>query len=179
MNLSLPSRRVVLIVGTVLLGISLALGIPWLSPTRGVERVWAGTLASLADNKLDDFEAYLDPNYRDGFGLDRAGVVALARSIRGQFILCTITREQSELVLDPGKRGATSRAIIRIGGQGSPVASAAIQASAASSTPTLFRWRRASWKPWDWKLIAVDNTDAARGLAQLQRELGSFGAGLP
>jgi hypothetical protein len=179
MNVVLPSRRLVLIAGTVLLSIALALGIPWLSPKRGVERVWADSLAALADNKLDDFATYLDPNYHDGFGLDREGALALAKTIRGHFILCTITREQPELVLDPGKQSATSRAIIRLGGQGSPVASAAIQASAASDTHTLFRWRRASWKPWDWKLIAVDNTDAARGVSQLQRELGSFGAGLP
>ncbi len=179
MTLSLPSRRVVLIAGTVLLAITIAVGAPWLSPTRGVERAWAGSLAALADNKLDDFATYLDPNYHDGFGLDREGALTLAKSIRGHFILCTITREGAELVLDPSKQSATSRAIIRLGGQGSPVASAAIQASASSNTPTLFRWRRGSWKPWDWKLIAVDNTDAARGLSQLQRELGSFGAGLP
>jgi len=178
MNLSLPSRRVVLICSTVLLGIALALGLPWLSPKRGVERAWAGSLAALADNKPDDFATYLDLNYHDGFGLDREGALTMAKSIRSHFILCTITREQAELVLDPGKHSATSRAIIRLGGQGSPVASAAIQASASSNTPTLFRWRRGSWKPWDGKLVAVDNTDAARGLSQLQRELGSFGSGL-
>ncbi|MEY4489978.1 MAG: hypothetical protein RIQ79_2486 [Verrucomicrobiota bacterium] len=179
MNLSLPSRRAVLMIGTVLLGIALIVGLPWLSPTRGAERAWQGTLSALADNDLEKFGSYLDSNYHDGFGLDRAGAVALAKTVRGQFLLCTITREQPELVMDPGNHGAISRALIRLGGQGSPVASAAIQASATSTTPTIFRWRRGSWKPWDWKLIALDNAEAAKAVGQLQHELNSFGAGMP
>jgi len=179
MNISLPSRRAVLMIGTVLLGIALIAGLPWLSPTRGVERAWQGTLSALADNDLEKFASYLDTNYHDGFGLDKSGAVALAKTVRGQFLLCTIAREQAELVLDPGNRTATSRALIRLDGQGSPVATAVIQASASSTTPTIFRWRRGSWKPWDWTLVTLDNAEATKGIGQLQRELNSFGAGLP
>lgn len=179
MNLSLPSRRLTLIAGTVLLVTGLFVGLPWLSAKKGVERAWDGTIEALADNDIEALKELLDVNYHDGFGLDREGAVALAKTIRGQFVLCTIKREQSELVLDPGKQSATSRAVIRLGGQGSPVATAVIQASAASSTPTIFRWRRASWKPWDWKLAAVDNADAAKGINQLQRELPAAGLSFP
>jgi hypothetical protein len=154
-------------------------GLPWLSPTKGVERAWKHALTALEDNDLETFRSYLDTDYHDGFGLDREGAVALARTVRGQFILCTITREQPELVLDPGSQRALSRAVIRLGGQGSPVATAAIQASAASNNPTIFRWRRGSWKPWDWHLVALDNAEAAKAISQLQRELPSTGLSFP
>lgn len=179
MNVRLPSRRLLLIFGSLLLGVALAAGLPWLSPTRGVERAWQGTLRSLEKNDFEAFSAYLDSNYRDGFGLDREGVVTLARTVRGQFFICTITREQSEIVLDPDKQVARSRALIRLGGQGSPVATAAIQASATTTLPTLFRWRRASWKPWDWLLVGVDNAEAAKNIAQLERQASGSGLSLP
>ena len=59
--------------------------------------------------------------------------------------------------------------------QGTPLANAAVQASKASRTPTEFRWRRASWKPWDWRLVSVENADAARGISRIEREAASFG----
>jgi len=161
--------------GSVLFGIALFAGLPWLSPTRGVERAWQGSLRALEKNNLEAFDAYLDVTYKDGFGLDRAGAVSLAKTMRSHFLICTITRESIETVLAPGSKSAASRAIIRLGGQGSPVATAAIQASANSHSPTLFRWRRNSWQPWDWKLISVDNSDAARAVGQFQRDAGSFG----
>lgn len=174
--MTLPSRRAVLIALGLLAVLALVLGLPWLSPSRGVERAWRGVVSAIEDKDQEALAAYLSDNYRDGFGLDRAGALELAATIRGHFAVCTIRREQPELVMDATtRRAATTRALIRLGGQGSPVAQGAIQASQASQTPTEFRWRRASWKPWDWKLISVENPDAARGLARFQREAASFG----
>jgi hypothetical protein len=93
MNLSLPSRRLTLIAGTVLLVTGLFIGLPWLSATRGVERAWDGAIEALADNDIEAFKDYLDVNYHDGFGLDREGAAALAKTIRGQFVLCARSRQ--------------------------------------------------------------------------------------
>lgn len=171
----LPSRRVILIALGALLLVALLLVLPWLSPTRGVERAWKGVVAAIEKNDREALGAYLSENYQDGFGLDREGALRLAATVRGQFVVCTVRRERPELVMDVNKKAAVTRALIRLGGQGSPLATAAIQASQASQTPTEFRWRRASWKPWDWRLVSVENTDAARGIARFQREAASFG----
>ena len=171
----LPSRRVSLVALAALLVVALLLGLPWLSPARGVERAWKGVVSAIEDNDREALAAYLSDNYKDGFGLDRDGALKLASTLRGQFVVCSIHRERPELVMDAIKRAAISRAVMRLDGQGTPLATAAIQASQASQTPTEFRWRRVSWKPWDWRLVSVENADAARGIARFQREAASFG----
>ena len=171
----LPSRRILLIAAGALLLVALMLGLPWLSPSRGVERAWGNVISAIESNDKEALSAYLADNYKDGFGLDREGALKLAATVRGQFAMCSIRRERSELVMDVNKKAAITRAVVRLEGQGSPLATAAVQASQASQTPTEFRWRRASWKPWDWRLVSVENADAARGIARFQREAASFG----
>ena len=173
--MTLPSRRVILIALGALLLVALLIGLRWLSPTRGVERSWKHLIAAIENKDQTVLASYLAPNYRDGFGLDRDGALRLASTVREQFVICTIRREQPELVMDANNKAAITRALIRLDGQGSPLATAAIQASQASQTPTEFRWRRASWKPWDWRLVSVENADAARGIARIPREAASLG----
>ena len=173
--MTLPSRRIVLVALAALLLLALVLGIPWLSPARGVERAWKNVISAIEENEKETLAAYLSENYKDGFGLDREGALKLAATVRGQFVACSIRRERPELVMDVNKKAAVSRALIRLDGQGTPLANAAVQASKASRTPTEFRWRRASWKPWDWRLVSVENADAARGISRLEREAASFG----
>lgn len=171
----LPSRRILLVAAGVFLLVALLLGIPWLSPARGVERAWKNLVSAIEDNDQAELGAYLKEDYKDGFGLDREAALRLAATVRGQFLVCTIRRELPELVMDVNKKAAVTRAIIRLDGQGTALATAAIQASQASQTPTEFRWRRNSWKPWDWRLVSVENIDAARGIARFEREAASFG----
>lgn len=173
--MTLPSRRILLVAVGALLLVALLLGIPWLSPTRGAERAWKNLVTAIQDNDQAELATYLGNDYKDGFGLDREGALKLVATVRGQFIVCTIRFEQPETVMDVNKRVAITRARILLHGQGTPLATAAIQASQASQTPTEFRWRRNSWKPWDWRLVSVENADAARGIARFQREAASFG----
>jgi len=174
-NLHLPDRRALLLIGIAIFAITLWIALPFLSARRGVERAWDGVLASIADNDMIGFGEYLGDDYVDGFGLNRTEAVKLATAVRGHFVLCSFRREQSELTMDPSKKSAVSRGLIRIGGNGSPVAQAAIQASEASQTPTSFRWRRNSWRPWDWRLVSIDNLDAARAITRFQREADALG----
>ncbi len=177
--MTLPTRRVLLLVAGALLVVALLVGLPWLSPARGVERAWKQLVESIEQNDREALAAALGSDYHDGFGLEREGALQLAATLRGQFIVCTIRRERPELVMDANKRAAITRALIRLDGQGTPVATAAIQASQASQTPTVFRWRRFSWKAWDWRLVSVEYADAARGISRLQREAAQFGVALP
>lgn len=173
--MTLPSRRVLLVIAGALLLVALIVGIPWLSPARGVERSWKNVVEAIEQNDQEALGAYLSDNYKDGFGLDRAEALKLTATVRGQFLVCTIRRDQPVIVMGTDNKAATTRALIRLAGQGTQLATAAIQASQASQTPTEFRWRRGSWKPWDWRLVSVENADAARGIARFQREAASFG----
>jgi hypothetical protein len=173
--MTLPSRRVLLVALGALLLLALLLGLPWLSPERGVRRAWDKVVSAIEQNDRAELAVYLGEDYKDGFGLDRGGALQLVGTIRGQFALCVIRREQPELVMDVDKHAALTRALIRLDGHGSPIATAAIQSSKASQTPTEFRWRRVSWKPWDWRLVSVDNPDAARALSRFEREAASMG----
>lgn len=175
MNFTAPSRRTVLIAGGLLLIVALLVGVPWLSPTRGVQRAWDGVVAAIEDNDMEALGAYLGNDYKDGFDLDREGALGLAKQVRQQFMVCTIRRENAELSMDPSDKSAVTRALIRLGGHGTPVAQNAIAASAASQTATSFRWRRNSWKPWDWRLVSVDNADASRALSNFQRQASQMG----
>lgn len=173
--MTLPSRRVLLIALGLLAILALVFGLPWLSPARGVERAWKNVVQAIEDNDQETLAAYLSENYRDGFDLNREEALKLVATVRGQFLVCTIRRDRPELVMDPNNRSALTRALIRLDGQGTALATAAIQASQSTQTPTVFRWRRDSWKPWDWRLVSVENTDASRGIARFQREAASFG----
>ncbi len=173
--MTLPSRPLVLTVLGCLLVAALALGLPWLSSESGVERAWAGLARAIEKNDRERLTAYLAEDYNDAFGLDRAQAVELVASIRGQFIVCTIQRESPSRDLSQDKRAAVTRALIRVGGHGSPVASAVVQTSQSTQTPTEFRWRRDTWKPWDWRLVSVDNAEAARAITRFQRDAAQIG----
>ena len=175
MFIRLPDRRVLFVAGGAVFALALWLALPFFSPARGVERSWDALLDALADNDLERFGSFLGEDYADGFGFDRAEALKLASEVRRHFVICTIRRERSELVLDPLKKSAVTRGLIRLGGQGSPVAQGAIQASQSTDTPTAFRWRRNSWKPWDWRLTSIDNPDAARAIARFQRQADQLG----
>jgi hypothetical protein len=175
MYLALPARRTLLIAGGVLLVLAVLIALPFFSPARGVERAWDDVLEAIQDNDGEALGELLGEDYADGFGLNRAEALKLAAAVRGHFVVCSVRRVSSELIMDPSGKSAVSRGLIRLGGNGSPVAQSAIHASEASQTPTAFRWRRNSWKPWDWRLVSVDNPDAARGLSRFQREAGAMG----
>ncbi len=156
--------------GTAAVLLFIWLGLPWLSPERGVQRSWDNVLEAIEDRDFEALGAYLQDDYRDGFGLGRTEALEVLGTVRSHFVVCRIRREAPELIMDPNGESAVTRAIIRLGGQGSPVAQAAIQASTFTSTPTTFRWRKNSWKPWDWRLVSIENPDAVRALQSFQRQ---------
>ncbi|NDC75189.1 hypothetical protein EBZ70_07885 [bacterium] len=171
----LPARPVLLTLGALGVLVTLIIALPWLSPARGVERSFDHLLEAIEDNDAAKLERLFGADYGPSLGHDRAATLRLAAEIRGQFATCTVCREQSELSLDPSKQSATTRALIRFRGQGSSVARAIVEVSAATPTPAVFKWRRNSWKPWDWRLVGIDHPDAARALARFERQAAALG----
>lgn len=169
------SRKIVLVVAALVVALIVFLSLPWFSPSRGVDRAWRGVISAIEDNDMTRLGELMGEDYHDGFGLDRAAALKLAGDVRRHFVVCNIRREKAEVVMDPSEKSAVTRALVRLGGNGSNIAQNAIAASQGSQTPTEFRWRRNSWKPWDWRLVAVHNADAAKGINQLQRQAAQMG----
>lgn len=169
-----------LIAASAVLLLVLLFGLPWLSPARGVERAWARLIDGIEDNDFGDVAAVLHDDYKDGWGLAKAEVLSLGQTMRRQFLLCTIEYRPHRVELSGDKRRATVSSVVRFGGTpGSPVAQAIIQYSNQTGRPTSFEWVRGSWKPWDWKLVRIDNPEATPGVRRLQREAGNFSNLMP
>lgn len=153
---------------------ALTIGMPWLSPTRGVERAWHTLLDGIEGKDWDEVAAVIDAEYADGWGLKRAEVLQVLETMRRQFLTCSITREAGrERTVSADKRRATIRAVVRVDGTGSPVAQMIVQASQQGEVRTTFEWVRRLWKPWDWRLVRIENPLAEPGVRRLQRELGN------
>jgi hypothetical protein len=84
-----------------------------------------------------------------------------------QFIAMEIKALDPEVEEANGQ--GTVRARLTLTGSGGPLAEMAIQKAAALRQPFVFEWRQASWKPWDWLLVRVD---------QPELEIAEFEAGL-
>ena len=152
---------------------ALTVGVPWLSPARGVDRAWHGFLDDIEGNDIEDVAAVIDAEYADAWGLNREEVVKVVEAMRRQFLTCSITRDAGrERTMSEDKRRATIRAVVRVDGTGSPIAQMIVQASQQGEVRTTFEWVRRSWKPWDWTLVRIDNPQATPGVRRLQREGG-------
>lgn len=54
---------------------------------------------------------------------------------------------------------ATTRTVLKISGNGGPVAQIVMERVNTLRGPFTFAWRKASWRPWDWQLTSVDHPD--------------------
>lgn len=109
---------------------ALTIGVPWLSPARGVERAWHGLLDDIEGNDIEEVAAVIDAEYADAWGLGREDVLKVVETMRRQFLTCSITRDAGhERTMSADKRRATIRAVVRVDGTGSPVAQMIVQAS--------------------------------------------------
>jgi hypothetical protein len=174
MTIPFPSRSTLLVIGVVVLVAAVLFGLSYLSPERGVRRAWGQLATAIEKNDRDALGRLLGDDYKDGFGQDRAAALETFALVRRQFIACSVSYAQTELILDTSEQSATTRSLVRLSGSGGPGAQATIEASKYNQQPVSFRWRR-DGKPWEWRLVSIEHPEAARALARLQREAASLG----
>lgn len=100
---------------------------------------------------IDDFVA---PDYHDDWGDDRAQLLTRLRLMTRAFSALTITASEAQTQVN-GRNG-TWRARISLAGNGEAAAEITGRVNRLT-TPFVLRWRRGSWKPWDWQLLGVSN----------------------
>lgn len=99
---------------------------------------------------------FVADNYRDDWGDDRAQLLNRLRLVGRFFFDLTITSSDERLrVKTPD---ATWSARVHIDGRGEAAAEVGSRVNNLT-TPFVLHWRRESWKPWDWKLVQVENPE--------------------
>lgn len=109
------------------------------------ERDWAGA---------GDFLAV---SYHDDWGDDRQRMINRLRLGVRFFSNLTITPTGTQIHLQ--EETATWSARIQLAGSGSEMAPEAVEEINRLTTPFELRWKKQSWKPWDWKLVQVRNSE--------------------
>jgi hypothetical protein len=71
------------------------------------------------------------------------------------FSSLTITEAEHQIELTASD--ATWTGSIRLAGAGGEFTPQIIERVNSLTKPFTFRWHHESWRPWDWKLVAVSN----------------------
>ena len=134
--------------------LALALHAAWLwQPERQVRLHQAHFLKAVERRKWDRMAGFIADNYSDQWAHDKGFVTGGSREVFRQFLFLTIEHAVDSCVVEDGS--ATVRAVVKIGGTGSPVAQYAMAKVNTLGDPFTFRWEKQSWQPWDWQLQRI------------------------
>lgn len=137
---------------------ALALYLLWLwQPGRQLLLHQRHFLAALEKRDWDRVTSFFDEGYGDRWGLDRQSAVRMTSEVLRQFFVVEILAEDLQGSVD--SRHGVVYARIRLDGEGNAIAREAIHRVNALRKPFRFEWRHASWKPWDWRLVRVDQQE--------------------
>ena len=101
-------------------------------------------------------ESLVDPHYSDRWGFTRETGMQEARQWLGQFLSLTVTADAAGDQLTPDGGIVTER--WKLDGPGVTEAAGMVKDRVNSlQSPFVFQWRHASWEPWNWTLVRVDN----------------------
>jgi hypothetical protein len=160
-------RRHFLLNGAILLVALIITGLWLWQPARQVRRHNENLFAAVESKDWKELSKLMAADYSDRWGHDKATIIERSRMVFAQFIAMEVKAIDPEVEEANGQ--GTVRARVTLSGSGGPLAELAIQKAAALKQPFVFEWRQASWKPWDWVLVRVD---------QPELELTAFETGL-
>ena len=142
--------------GGLTIALLIGLYLTWLwQPERQVKRHTENLLHKIEQKNWAGVADFIDSEFTDQWGNDRVLLIERTGEVFGYLRNVRIT------IVDPtvniAKDRAAWRSKITIDGDNSEVM--ALVKERVNSLPTQFEleWRRASSKPWDWKLARVSN----------------------
>lgn len=134
----------------------IGLTIRWQSDAQ-LERRWEGFLDAFETRRWSAVNAYLSPDYHDSWGHTRQQLGREATYALTDFRTLQVRAVQA--IIERNGRQARIEAVMRIAGEGGPRANQARQVVNEVFAPTVFEWIRSPWRPWDWRLVSVENTE--------------------
>jgi hypothetical protein len=126
-------------------------------PGRQLRLHQANLLRAIEKRDWERVATFFDEDYSDRWGHDKASVIERAREVFRQFLFVKI--RHSIATIDYASDSASLAASVRLEGSGGPLAQFAEERVAALREPFVFRWSKRSWKPWDWKLREVNQSE--------------------
>ncbi len=136
----------------------LALFLLWLwKPERQVRLHTSHFLKNVERRNWDRVRDFLAPGYTDRWQHDRDSAVGDAREVFRQFLFLTLENHTDSCEVDGNH--AIAHTIVRISGNGGPLAQLVMGRVNELHQPFTFTWHKASWKPWDWELERVDHPE--------------------
>ncbi len=166
-----PKSKSSLLFGAVICALVAARCIWLWQPERQVLLHQKHFLYAVEERKWKKIDAFLAEDFRDRFDHDKAWVIKESREVLRQFFALTVLEtDPSHAFSLPERTAATITTMLRIEGNGTPIAEFAKDAVNTSNQPFTFVWKQQSWKPWDWQLTSVDHPlmERARGRGEWQ-----------
>ena len=136
--------------------VAILLWLLWLwQPERQILMHNSSLVRAFEKRNWEKAEALIDPQYADRWGYNRERLLRDAREVFRQFFILEIRQESLLATTEEGAGTVSAR--IRVKGNGGPLAELVVQRVNQLNTSFQFKWVRQSWKPWDWRLIQVEN----------------------
>jgi len=124
-------------------------------PERQVTLHSANLIEALEENDWSDLADFIADNYEDRWGHDRAVVLLRLREVLSYAPNLQI--EAIGVAARADDQEGTWSARIQVEADPNEVTALIKGRVNPLDAPFELQWRRQSWKPWDWKLVRVDN----------------------
>lgn len=124
-------------------------------PERQVQLHSAHLLAQIEKKNWSGVAAFIGDEYQDRWGHDRTVLLERLRVVFRFVGNPQITARDVGIRTESSKGFWTARITIKGAGEFAPVIEERVNSLPA---PFELEWRRQSSKPWDWKLVRVDNS---------------------
>ncbi len=141
-------------------------------PQRQVELHQRHLLDAVETRQWKRFDAMIADDFRTAGDYDKSTLSREAREFsRHFFVFMEITDHDTKVTLpeisDHTRPEAEVECVLTLDGKGSGLVDLIKEEVNSRKEPYRFRWRRQSWKPWDWQLIEA-------GHPLLEKYQGSF-----
>lgn len=116
---------------------------------QAARRNWPKVLEILADD------------YRDAWEMKREEAIATAHEVFQGFLLLDFKMESPKVTVE-GKT-ASVRCVVKVSGTGAGFSGEVVNRLNNLREPFVFHWRKDGWKPSDWHLVGVNQTELSGG----------------
>ena len=153
----IPIRALLIALSAIVVAL-LLWGIWFWQAERTVARAFASLVQQVEKRNWEGVQDRIAEDYKDRWGLDREEAIRLGSEALRQFFLLEIRPVDPVEIQeqDGGTWVVSSR--LQIAGTGSAISAMIVDRANALSEPFVFSFDKQSWKPWDWKLIRMDQS---------------------
>ncbi len=142
--------------GAIALALFIHCALLW-QPERQVRLHQLHLLQAVENRDWPRFAKFIDDQYSDRWQHDKSFVTKESQEVFRQFIWVTIKQQTGDISMK--HRSATVPAHLTVAGAGGPLGEMVKERVNGLAEPCVFRWRKAGWKPWDWRLAQCDQAE--------------------